>query len=107
MKQVTQAKKAFSAIFSQKVKLQLPLDIYLNLFDQMVLPVLMYGCEVWGYENLDILETFFRSFLKKTLKLKDQTTNCMVYGESGRKPLYIYINSIENGELLVTYYNRK
>ena len=67
MKQVTQAKKAFSAIFSQKVKLQLPLDIYLNLFDQMVLPVLMYGCEVWEYENLDILETFFRSFLKKKL----------------------------------------
>ena len=91
MKQVIQAKKAFSAIFSQKVKLQLPLDIYLNLLDRMVLPVLMYGCEVWGYENLDILETFFRSFLKKTLKLNDQTANCMVYGESGRKPLCISI----------------
>ena len=67
------------------------MDIYLNLFDQIVLSVLLYGCEVLGYENIDILEIFFRSFLKKTLKLNDQTANCMVYGESGRKPLYISI----------------
>ena len=90
-KQLLQAKKALWGIFSQKDKLQLPLDIYLNLFDTMVLPVLLYGCEIWGYENIEKLEIFFRSFLKKTLKLNYQTPNCMVYGESGRKPLKLTI----------------
>ncbi len=34
----------------------LPVDIQLKLFDTMVMPILLYGSEVWGYENLDLLE---------------------------------------------------
>ena len=64
-KQILQAKKALFAVISKKVNLQLPLDIYLNLFDTIVSPVLLYGSEIWGYENIDNLEIFFRSFLKK------------------------------------------
>ncbi|CAL4114772.1 unnamed protein product, partial [Meganyctiphanes norvegica] len=80
-----------SSIRSKKEKLQLPLDIYMNLFDTIVLPVLLYGSEVWGYEDSEQLEIFFRTFLKNTMKLNKQTPNCMVYGESGRKSLYIKI----------------
>ena len=50
-KQILQAKKALFAVISKKVNLQLPLDIYLNLFDTIVSPVLLYGCEVWDYEH--------------------------------------------------------
>ena len=28
----------------------------LKLFDSCVEPFLVYGCEVWGYDNVDILE---------------------------------------------------
>ena len=90
-KQLLQAKRALAAIISQKEKLQLPLDIFFNLFDTMVLPILLYNCEVWGYEDFEILEIFYRAFLKNTLKLNKQTPNCMVYGESGRYPLHITI----------------
>ena len=90
-KQILQARKALSAIYSQKEKLQLPLDIYLNLFDTLVSPVLLYGCEIWGYEGTENLEIFFRSFLRKTLKLNDQTSNYMVYGECGKMPLNLII----------------
>ena len=69
-KQLVQAKRALFAIISKKEKLQLPLDIFLNLFDTIVLPILLYSSEVWGYEDLEILETFYRVFLKNTLKLK-------------------------------------
>ena len=69
-KQILQAKKALFAIHSRKQNLQLPLDIYLNSFDTLVLPILLYGCEIWGYEEIEIIEIFFRSFLKKNIKIK-------------------------------------
>ena len=28
----------------------------IDLFNKVVKPVLLYGCEIWGYGNLDILE---------------------------------------------------
>ena len=77
-KQILQAKKALFAVISKKVNLQLPLDIYLNLFDTIVSPVLLYGSEIWGYENIDNLEIFFRSFLKKNIKIKQP--NNKLYG---------------------------
>ena len=33
--------------------LNLPIDIQLTLFDSMVTPILLYGCEAWGNENID------------------------------------------------------
>ena len=57
------------------------------------MPILLYGCEIWGFENVDCLEIFYRKFLKYVLKLNNQTTNCMVYGETGRKPLSETIKS--------------
>ena len=55
----------------------------LDLFDKMILPILLYGCEIWGFENLDNIEVFYRKFLKYILKVNQQTPNCMVYGETG------------------------
>ena len=90
-KQVIQAKRALASIKSKKEKLQLPFDIYMNLFYVIVLPVLLYGCEIWGYEDCEDVEIFFRYFLKNTLKLNRQTPSPMVYGESGKKPLTIKV----------------
>ena len=65
-------------------KLCLPLDIQCELFDQLVVPILLYGSEVWGFQKLDCIEIFHRKFLKSLLKLNRGTANCMVYGEVGR-----------------------
>ena len=73
----------------------LPIDIVLDLFDKMILPILLYGSEIWGYENLDSIEVFYRAFLRYILRLNKQTTNCMVYGEAGRKPLSIAIKFLK------------
>ena len=37
-------------------KKDLPKHVILNLFNRMVVPVLLHGCEVWGYETLDVLK---------------------------------------------------
>ena len=31
------------------------IDIKLKLFDQLVVPVILYGCEIWGDNNIDKL----------------------------------------------------
>ena len=63
----------------------------LDIFDKMILPILLYGCEVWGYENVESIEIFYRRFLKYLLRVNPQTTNCMIYGETGRTPLILKI----------------
>ena len=37
------------------------------LVDKVVVPVLLYGSEVWGYENLDVIERVHLKFLKHNL----------------------------------------
>ncbi len=59
-KQITQARKA---LLTQARKLQLPIDIQCQLFDHLVLPILLYGSEVWGYKDLLQVEVFHRKFL--------------------------------------------
>ena len=49
------------------------MDIQLELFDYLVLPILIYGCEIWGYENISILDKLHLKFLKYILCLKQST----------------------------------
>ena len=59
-----QATKAMFALLSKGRRLKLPIDIMLDLFDKMVVPVLLYGCEVRGYENNIVVDMVFLKFCK-------------------------------------------
>ena len=83
-KQITQARKALCCMLAKARKLQLPIDIQCQLFDNLVLPVLLYGSEVWGYEDLLQIEVFHRKFLRLILHVNRCTPDCMIYGETGR-----------------------
>ena len=72
---------------------KLPIDCQLDLFDKVIGPILLYTCEVWGYENIDIIEKVHLKFLKFILNLKSSTPNCMVYGLTGRYPLLITVKT--------------
>ena len=61
----------------------------LQLFNSKVLPILSYGSEVWGMNNIDCIETFYLSYLKNVLCEKKTTPNSFVYGELGLYPLKI------------------
>ena len=90
---VEQAKKASFAVIRKIRKLGLPCDIQLKLFDTMIAPILLYGSEVWGFENCDIIEAYHFKFCKVMLHLKPSTPKVMVYGELGRFPMQIFIQS--------------
>ena len=45
-------------------------EIYTNisLFDVMIKPILLYGCEVWGHEDIEQIDVFDRNFLRRLLR---------------------------------------
>ena len=57
----------------------------------MILPVLLYGSEVWGYEDISQIEVFHRKFLRTILFVNKCTPDCMVYGETGRGPILNHV----------------
>ena len=60
-------------------------------FDSTVVPILLYGAEVWGFEDVKCLETMELKFFKHILGVKPRTPSAIVYGELGRYPLNILI----------------
>ena len=82
-----------SYVFSTKKarNLSLPPDIMLKLFNVIVKPVVLYGAEVWGSENCDILERIQLRFFKYALSVNKFTSSMMVYGELGVVPLDVDI----------------
>ena len=88
------AEQGSKAMFSllRKIKcLNLPFDVQIDLFNKIVKPVLLYGCEIWGFCNLDIIERVQLRFYKYIFNLKTSTPSVMIYGELGILPLRIDI----------------
>ncbi len=63
-----------------------------KLFDTLVLPILSYGCKVWG---VDIkcgaaAEALHRDFLRRMLGVRRSTANYIVLAELARFPLQVH-----------------
>jgi len=52
----------------------------LYLFDKLVLPILNYGCEVWGFPTANDIERGHTQYCKNILSVKRSTQNKCVYG---------------------------
>jgi len=63
----------------------------LKLFDSTILPILTYGCEIWGFSDIGSIEKVHTDFLKYVLKVKRSTPHAMLYGDLGRFPIDIII----------------
>ena len=59
-----QAKRAMHSVLAQSRALNLPLDLQLKLFDHTVVPILLYGAEVWGHESHEVQEKVHVEFLQ-------------------------------------------
>lgn len=83
--------QALKAIYKLKTYLQkltdLPVKHVLDLFDKLILPILNYGCEVWGINESKKIENVHLHFCKNLLGVRLQTQNSFIYGELGRTPL--------------------
>ena len=88
-----QGRRAMYSLIAKGRKFSLPIDLQLELFDAMVLLIITYGCEIWGYKVLKVIERVHLTFLKHILGVKKTTCNLMVYGELGKYPVNTYIKS--------------
>ena len=82
-----------------------------KLFDALVKPVLLYGCEIWGPELLSYKTHFDKStieqvhikFCKQTLNVPWYTENKACRAELGRYPLSIDIINCDWGFMFYAY----
>jgi hypothetical protein len=59
--------------------LQLPIDMQVDLFDKLVKPILLYGCECWGFGNNSILEKVQLKNLKHIYWVLNQAHPTVLY----------------------------
>jgi len=65
IKLLDQGRKAMYSMLKKCRSLGLPIDLQLKMFDTMVAPILLHGCELWGFENINAIESlFFCNFIK-------------------------------------------
>jgi hypothetical protein len=67
----------------------IPIKTSLLLFDKMILPILLYAAEIWGFSARRSIEQVQIKFYKCILGLPPQTSNVAVLGECGRYPISI------------------
>ena len=66
-----------------------PQSVFFKLFDTKIVPILMYGCEIWGFQERDNIEIVQRYACKRYMCLNAKTINAAVLGDCGRYSLWI------------------
>ena len=77
-RQCVQAQKAMYSLIKKSRQSLLSSDVIFQLFDHTVIPILLYGCEVWGYENCDITKKLHLKFCRMVLHVNKSTSKCMI-----------------------------
>jgi hypothetical protein len=84
-----QALKAYNNLLSVFNRVKIDLKTKLSMFDTLVVPILLYGSEIWGVYNYKEIDKLHLRFCKYILGVRPQTSNVAVFGELGRKPLSV------------------
>jgi hypothetical protein len=75
---------------------QVPPDVAIKLFNSLVLPIIEYGAEIWSgcFNTKDIhdLDIFQLKFLKRILKVRQQTSSIAILSEVGECPISLKLN---------------
>ena len=97
--------KANRAIFAIKSKIKfskLPIRLAIKNFNSQIVPILLYGSEIWGpymdynFDTWDStkIERIHTQSLKQVLGCNIQTSNNMIKAETGCRPLITHLIKI-------------
>ena len=59
------------------------------MMPRSVLPIVIYGSELWCFQQFAVIEKAHMSVCKRFLNVSMQTPNKMIYGDLGRYPMFI------------------
>jgi hypothetical protein len=65
-----------------------PYHVFFRIFDTQIMPILLHGAEVWGFQRFECIERIQYMACKRFLNISKHTPNVMVLGECGRNTLY-------------------
>ena len=68
----------------------------LDLFDHMVVSVLLRGSEIWGFDGNITIEKLHLKFCPMLPWVHNKTPKSMIYGELGRLPQWLQFNIDQN-----------
>nr|WPH61295.1 reverse transcriptase [Somniosus microcephalus] len=93
------ARRALYAIKRKFYNIQIPIKIWLKIFDSIILPIALYGSEVWGPLNHQsytkwekhTIEALHAEFCRSILRTQRKTPTNACRAELGRYPLIINI----------------
>ncbi len=80
-------------LFTKINNLEIPFDLQIKLFDHTIVPILTYASEIWGFENLEMIDKLQNEFLRKISRSRKSTRIYMLQGEFGRYPISITIKT--------------
>ena len=81
---IERSRKNMHLLLIRANNLDIPLDLQIKLFDNTVVPILTFDCEIWGNENTEMIERVHIEFLRKITRVRKSTPKYMIYGELGR-----------------------
>ena len=89
---INKAQRAAFCILKRARQLKLSVSCILHIVNTGVKPIVLYGCEVFCFEDISPIETFYIQLLKRILSVRKSTPSFMVYGETGCVPLWVEIH---------------
>ena len=84
-----QGLRAYNTLLGVFDRINIDIKTKLHLFDSMIVPILLYGSEIWGIYNCKNVDKLQIRFYKYILGVKKQTPNLAVYAELGKFPLSV------------------
>ena len=92
-KQARQARKASYSLITRIKQLNLTVEVSIELFERLIIPILLYGSEIWGYEDPKQVVIMLNKTMRRFLRLHKTTPMCMINGELGLKEISEYIDN--------------
>lgn len=93
--------KSLRALFSLYSAINIRSDttnakLYLKLFDSLIKPILLYGCEVWGHHishQNNTISKFINKFYRILLGVPSHTSTIGTHVELGRFPIEVTVHT--------------
>ena len=84
-----QGEKAMNVLYNYCRRNNISIQNSLFLFDRMIVRILTYGSDVWGYVYYPCIESVHLKFCRRLLSVSSSTCKSAIYGELGRYPIQL------------------